>query len=121
MVSDDVEKRAIVAHNYRTSGVAEPQSVHGNGVKDLLRIGGRVADDPEDLGRRGLLVKGLAQGTLKFRPRRRRVTFGGELERRAALVAELRGSTVLVLAAGTRHAGNLPAAGSAKGRNVGRD
>jgi len=64
VVSDHVEERAVVAHDHRARGVAEPEGVHRDGIEDRLRVCGRATDDPKDLGRRGPLLQRLRQALL---------------------------------------------------------
>ena len=45
---------------------ANPRSAFDDGIEDRLHIRGRAADDAEYLGRRGLMLQGLAQFCVAF-------------------------------------------------------
>src|SRR5215470_6911048 len=111
----EVELFPLPQHDYRIVGFAEPHRAPGDGVEDRLDVGGRARDDPQDFRRRRLLFQGFGRGTLHILIRRCWVgTPFWPPEGRTALLAELRGSTVLVLAPGTRHAKASQRAGRRK-------
>src|SRR5262249_33607754 len=116
----EVELFPLPQHGPRIVGFAEPHRAPGDGVEDRVDVGRRAGDNPQDLTCRRLLIQCIGQGTLHMIIWRCWLgTPFWPSEGRAALLAELRGRTILMLTPGTRHAGGLPPAGAAEDREGG--
>src|SRR5262249_9667239 len=121
-VSGDLQEPAVVAHYDHALGVAEPEGVRCNGIKDRLRVCGRAADDPQDLGRGRLLFGSLGQRPLQLRMWRSCwAILASTPEVNTALQAELGARRIVLLAPGTRHAAVSRQPGWRKVGTVGRD
>jgi hypothetical protein len=60
-----MDQVAIEAKDPAEHAVEQPHAAASDGIEDWLDITGRGSDHPEDLGRRCLMVKSLAQRALK--------------------------------------------------------
>jgi hypothetical protein len=88
--------------------LADADATSGDRLEHWLRVIWRLADDAENLGRRGFARQSLGQGLLEIRIRRRRNISADVLERRPTVVAELRRRSLLLLAPRTLHAESPP-------------
>jgi hypothetical protein len=64
VLRDLMDELAIVAEEGAEQPVAQPHRAPDDGVEDRLDVGLGLADDPQDLARRGLLVQGLGEGPI---------------------------------------------------------
>src|SRR4029453_9571169 len=58
------DKLALVAEHCGRPGPEQPHDAVGNGLEDRFHVHWRVADHPQDLARRGLLLQGCGQVTV---------------------------------------------------------
>src|SRR5215472_2921140 len=112
-------------------GATQPRRTLGHSPENACQVKRRAADNLEDFARGGLLLEGVVQRTVKplalarqpfvlyLQPCVEPAKGGGGIKRRPTPQTELRLGWVLLLTPGTRHAGSLPAAGAAEGRNRG--
>ncbi len=113
VVGDMMDQLAVKLIKRAEEPVAQPHGTLDDGVEDRLHVIVRLADDPENVAGRCLLLPqfadlrlGLSQSGRDLCIQRRwRATRTDRLKRGRALLAELCGRAILVLAPGTLHAG----------------
>ena len=59
VLGGDVDQFPVEPEDRTEAGVAQPRGVLDDGVEDRLDVGRRARDDPQDLGRRRLLLQRL--------------------------------------------------------------